>query len=122
MDGIGSLWHTSSSRHLHTDLSWICRGWATAVNEQRYPLAHLEDGAPSPHTRRSEFDPSFSEFASVKRLALFHYVTGSVEDYVMKNSRSGDEAEANEQRAFFEVIQRCAFCPHYHSTDNYSHA
>jgi hypothetical protein len=96
--------------NLDREDSMRCRGWATAVNERRYPLGHLEDGAPSPWTRTSEIDDSFSQLASVECVALFHYVTGSMEEYVAGSARSGDDSEAIQQRYFFDRIQRCAFC------------
>jgi hypothetical protein len=78
----------------------ISRTFATTVNEQRYPLGHLVNGVPKPWMDNSNL-------ATVARLALFHYVTRSLEDFQIKILRSGGSGKSKTM-GFFEGIKRCA--------------
>jgi hypothetical protein len=78
----------------------VCRSFSTTVNEQRYPLGHTPNGIPKPWTRRK------LNVASAKRLALFHYVTRSLEDFQIKSARAGGDG-VHKPLTFFESMERC---------------
>jgi hypothetical protein len=81
----------------------ISRTFATTVNEQRYPLGHLVSGVPKPWMEKDDM-------ASVARMALFHYVTRSLEDFHIKMLRAGGSGKAK-NIGFFGGIERCAPLP-----------
>jgi hypothetical protein len=81
----------------------MSRSFATTVNEQRHPLGYDVNGIPNPFT-----DPNQgSNLASVGRVALFHYVTRSLEDFKIKSLRAGGSG-ASKQMDFFESMKKCA--------------
>jgi hypothetical protein len=82
-------------------LSVMFRNFATTVNEQRYPLGQDEHGNPQPWA-----DLDSPDMVSVRRLALFHYVTRSLEDFNIKSMRAGGDG-ISKPMGFFESIKRC---------------
>jgi hypothetical protein len=81
----------------------MSRSFATTVNEQRHPLGHDVDGIPNPWTDKNQG----LNLASVKRVALFHYVTLSLEDFKIKSLRAGGSG-ISKQMDFFESMKKCA--------------
>jgi hypothetical protein len=49
----------------------------------------------------------------VERIALFHYLTRSREDYANKMSRGGNSAWFKRKAALFDATARCAHCKLY---------
>jgi hypothetical protein len=81
----------------------MSRTFATTVNEQRYPLGHMESGYPKPWMDKNDM-------ASVARLALFHYVTRSLEDFQIKMLRAGGSGKPKNM-GFFVAIEKYAPLP-----------
>jgi hypothetical protein len=73
------------------------------VNEQRTAIGHMKGGIPNPWTA--------DKSASVKRIALFHYCTKSLEDFRIKSSRAGGNNPVGKPLKFFESMQKCASAP-----------
>lgn len=92
------------------------RGHAVAVNEQRTPVPYL-----LPHRGRCRDlyqhgvstkgcdgipDAFPSGRPSVERIALFHYVTKSLQDFQMKSKR-GSGMGNHKPITFFHAIEKC---------------
>lgn len=107
---------TPSSRASHGHCL-TCRGLANPVNEQREAIAHwhpeclMYARAQRDHDRVPECLPvpgSTAEWPSVERVALFHYVTRSEEDFARKMERGGGQNAEPKPWSYFHDIAKCA--------------
>lgn len=92
----------------------MCRGSALAVNtalqaippDDIYCSTHSQDGnclmLPGYGTHKVPGG------ATVQKLALFHYITRSKEDFLRKASRGGGNTSRPKTGAFFDKVVRCA--------------
>lgn len=82
----------------------MSRGWATAVNEAHNALAPIKLGKSwYPGIWMPEKN---QKLASAKRVALFHYVTKSLEDYKVKVARGAGNDVTHRKMPFFYHITK----------------
>lgn len=82
------------------------------MNEARRPLPQrMSEGCFDPEsTRRCTSFPASrlpESQASAERIALFHYVTRSKQDFETKQRRGGGNNPVGKNNAFFEHYQMC---------------
>jgi hypothetical protein len=101
-----------------------CRNDAHAVGENFKPIPHLKEAikeCPEEGHNESAFDVECHNIPGptrrtkkVQRIALFHYVTRSWEDFEAKMARGGGNRKNNSKtKSFFDEVQKYASSPQW---------
>jgi hypothetical protein len=106
---------------------WACRGQASSINEHRHPLGWLSSkdvgcksvdrdgrdpsqyGCCLAHPNSGLKNKSYGRLASADKIGLFHYVTRSKEDYLIKIGKSVIGIGGSPKKLeYFSLVERCA--------------